>query len=586
MRTTIYWLSRCFRSKRVVFLSTILLSFAVAAWADTPAINLFELDGDSITGNQSPPHDDWNLLNGTTGQNGSCTGACKLKEFAVDGDGQTIFTGGGSKDNSDIPNWAYKNGSVPPKDEIQNAYAASYNAPNGDVLVYFGADREAVNGDANIGVWFFQNPVGTNGTGGFTGTHVNHDVFIVSAFTVGGTTPGIQVYEWDSSCGGADNNNPQTGQCADKNLRVLFNSAQTCSASGLGHEACARVNGSATTVSWPYTPAHGSLGDPIPAAGFFEGGINVTELFAGIGQARPCFAAFLVETRSSQSTDAVLKDFVAHSFPQCHVSITKACACTAFHTDGSGYDYSFNGTVTNDGGGTLFNVTVADQGNNYNCGTLDVNQSVNFPQQCNGGPATFSSTAFPATNVASVTANTSTDPSSATVSASTGSVTCDTSAAACSPSPGLEVHKVCVTTLQVLSSNVVVRVDYTGTVKNTGNVNLTASVAEDHNNDGVTDVTFGPFALTPNQSVCYTSGNATCPSLTPPPAGTGTTPGAASYFPNTFTPVTPNGRAEFQDKVTASGTDAFGQAVPGPGSPPVADTAHCLICPFGFCALQ
>ena len=133
--------SRC---KRAAFLSALLLGFATAAWADTPAISLFELDGNSVDDSPEGAPDDWNTLNGTTGQNGSCTGECKLNVFATDGDGQTIFTGGGSKDNADISSWAYKSGSVPPKDEIQNAYAASYNAPNGDVIIYFGADREAV----------------------------------------------------------------------------------------------------------------------------------------------------------------------------------------------------------------------------------------------------------------------------------------------------------------------------------------------------------------------------------------------------------------------------------------------------------
>src|SRR2546430_16388679 len=89
-------------------------------------------------------------------------------------------------------------------------------------------------------------------------------------------------------------------------------------------------------------------------------------LFAASGAgAVPCFSSFLLETRSSQSTSAVLKDFVLGAFPECHISLTKGCQCTAFHRDGSGFDYSFSGTVTNDGGGTVFNVPVTDQGKNY-----------------------------------------------------------------------------------------------------------------------------------------------------------------------------------------------------------------------------
>jgi hypothetical protein len=586
MRTRILGVIRCVRSKPLAFLPTILLGFAVGAWATTAEITVFELDGNSIPSGS----DDWNLLNGTGagGANpGGSPGGSSLRVFAVDGDGQTIFTGGGSKDNADVTSWANKSGSVPDKDEIQNAYAASYTAANGDVVIVFGADREAVNGDANIGFWFFQNPVGPNGSGGFTGTHTNGDVFVVSAFTIGGTTPGIKVYEWDSACIGADNNSPQVGQCADKNIRVLFNAAQTCAPSGPGHEACARVNSSPISVSWPYTPKGGSPGDQIPPGGFFEGAINVTELFAGIGQTRPCFASFLVETRSSQSIDAVLKDFVAHSFPQCHISLTKACACTAFHPDGSGFDYSFDFTVTNDGGGTVFNVTVTDQGKTYSCGTLNVNQSKSFAD-CAGPAPTFSAATFPATNQASASANTG-QTGGSTITAVTDPVSCSSQSpeGACTPNPRLTVDKACVTALQISGTNIVVRVDFTGQVRNEGNVDIrSVQVTEDDNADGTIDQTFGVGTLTrastTGASKCYTNGLATCPSLLPVPAfNQPPVLGAGSYFPNTGTGVDP-GRVQFSDTVRATGIDAFGRAVEShPAGSGV--TANCLICPFGAC---
>ncbi|PYX51450.1 MAG: hypothetical protein DMG79_03015, partial [Acidobacteria bacterium] len=78
------------------------------------------------------------------------------------------------------------------------------------------------NGDANIGIWFFQNNVGPNGSGGFTGSHVDHDVFLISAFTGGGGTSTIEVLEWDHTCA-AGVKNPASGQCADTNLRLLAN---------------------------------------------------------------------------------------------------------------------------------------------------------------------------------------------------------------------------------------------------------------------------------------------------------------------------------------------------------------------------
>jgi hypothetical protein len=564
------------------------MCLVVVAWADTPVITVFELDGNSVEAAGAPP--DWNTLNGTTGQNGSLSGA-NLKSFIVDGPGQTIFATA-SKDNADVTTWEYKSGSVPDKDELVNAYAASFTAGNGDTIVTFGADRLATNGDANIGIWFFQEEVGIDGTDGFTGQHTNGDVFVVSAFTNGGGISNIKVYEWDDTCDAAANNNPQVGQCADANLRVLFSSAQTCTGAGQsGHEACAVTNAANINVSWPYTakfppPAPNDM----PIGGFFEGAINLTELFAGVGGTLPCFASFLVETRSSTSIDAVLKDFVGGSFPQCSIAVSKNCQCTAFRADGSGFDYSFSGTVTNSGGGTVYNVQVTDQGKTYSCGSLNAGASKNFPSaDCTGPANTFFAATFPTTNQASATANTASDGTSgATLTATTGPVSCsgENPTGACTPNPQLTVNKTCVTTLQQLSGLVVVRVDYTGKVTNNGNVNINnISVTEDDNADGSVNQTFNVGTLAPGADECYTNGTTSCPTLTPPPAGQATVTGAASYFPNTFTAVTPLGRAKFSDTVRATGTSAFGQTVE---SHPAGSgfTAECLICPFGFCPTQ
>src|SRR5207245_9240130 len=78
---------------------------------------------------------------------------------------------------------------VPDNDTITHAYAASYTAtPSGDKVVMVGGDRFAVDGDANIGAWFFQQNNSLNSNGAFSGVHVNHDVFLVSAFVGSGRT--------------------------------------------------------------------------------------------------------------------------------------------------------------------------------------------------------------------------------------------------------------------------------------------------------------------------------------------------------------------------------------------------------------
>jgi hypothetical protein len=63
---------------------------------------------------------------------------------------QTIFTGGSSKDDLDIPGWQHKDGSVPDKDDITHAGAAAYSE-GGDTFVYFGLSRLAVQGSADVG---------------------------------------------------------------------------------------------------------------------------------------------------------------------------------------------------------------------------------------------------------------------------------------------------------------------------------------------------------------------------------------------------------------------------------------------------
>jgi hypothetical protein len=65
------------------------------------------------------------------------------------------FTGGGSKDELDTSNWLHKAGSVLDKDDLAHAYAARYST-RGQVLLYFGADRTANDGDSQIGFLVLQ----------------------------------------------------------------------------------------------------------------------------------------------------------------------------------------------------------------------------------------------------------------------------------------------------------------------------------------------------------------------------------------------------------------------------------------------
>ena len=306
---------------------------------------IFELDGNPQDSTPTPTGEDWhkyfNTLNPAPPY--LIPGNALAKTFVAETGNVTTFTQGGSKDINGISQWRHTNGSVPDKDDLQNAFAAAYNV-GGDLLLYFGADRTANNGDANIGFWFFQSNVGLNGDGTFSGAHQDGDIFVVSGFTSGGQTSAIDVYEW--SCPGNPANCDQVGA-----LKLVTSStAAQCASSTTGsHIACAIANTGNVTSVWSYTPKQGA-GGTFPVASFFEGGINVTALLG----TTPCLSSFIVETRSSTSNTAQLKDFIRGSFSLCGLSATKACPANGtVNPDGTSIHYLFNGTVTNTGVGTL-----------------------------------------------------------------------------------------------------------------------------------------------------------------------------------------------------------------------------------------
>ena len=72
-----------------------------------------------------------------------------------------------------------------------------------------------------------------------------------------------------------------------------------------------------------------------PVVGFFEGGLDLTD----IGLGRECFPTFMVETRSSQSITAVLKDFTIGRFERCAATIR-----TEIHSAAGDSDPDLQGT--------------------------------------------------------------------------------------------------------------------------------------------------------------------------------------------------------------------------------------------------
>ena len=625
MRTTMYWLNRCFNPKRFLLSLGALGAAAVAlpvalvlaavlsgTFVDDPAI--FELDGNLTSGDFGGTRD-WSnaaltasglgpdVVTTTTPDPPSLAPA-GYPYVIPDPAGQTIFTQGGSKDTLDVSNWMYTSGSVPDKDEITHAYAAAYSVNTGGggsqphTWIYFGADRFAQNGDSNIGFWFFQNsirlggsPTATKATP-FTGVacpsgatnclpgelHRNGDVLVVSAFTQGGAIGSILVFEWQSGALVLSATIPAPAECTPSSPSHVL--------------GCAKINGASAVAappSWGYTPKTGSA-NSIPAGGHFEGGIDVTALFSG--QA-PCFASFLAETRSSQTDNAQLKDFVLGSFPECSVAITKACAPPpSFLSNPPRVHYSFTGNVTNDGGGNLFNLTVADTFPSGASNTSLLQPSTPAGGLASGASAPYSGSFEVSTDAEVINHVTA---SAAATSGGSNTVTSDHfgnpaaadahfgvpgSACAISTNPSLSLTKSCVVSLVPGFGGVVLADDTTITVCNTSpdgtstisNITLTNNVLLNGPGSGADFTVDSNFTLQPPGQP------GDCQTYTP------------RYIPTQCAggpPTLDGGRCEFDDTVRISSIpkDPFGRDLP-PDRIPLPKSASCHVCPFGACTLQ
>jgi hypothetical protein len=299
--------------------------------------NSIELDGDVAETAGAP--DDWATIN--------CDGGTAIAKTGVDADGnnKSIFTGGGSKDNIDIPSWQYKDGSTPPKDDLINGYAAKFTGSGGDSILAFGAERASNNGTAFIGVWFFQDAVSLGANGAFSGAHSVGDILVLNTFTNGGSFATAKVYQWVGAGG--------TCQPGD----ILQKGGTLCdiTASAPAGSVLSVSNGSPITIPPGTCPTWAYPGGTVPTNSFFEGAINL-DAFPELSGA--CFSSFLIETRSSAVVDAVLKDFILGQFDTCpNPDITKT-ADSPDVCDGTPTVYTY--TVTNPPGSQSVAVTLSD----------------------------------------------------------------------------------------------------------------------------------------------------------------------------------------------------------------------------------
>ncbi|PIB12381.1 hypothetical protein [Vibrio rotiferianus] len=518
-----------------IFIYAVITSLFIGSSAfATPTDGVFELESNAnaVDDSAAGAPDDW----GTPPLDGSA------QVFSFEDDTatpDTIFTGG-KKDIQDIPQLGWKTGTVLDKGDILHAYAAAYII-NNELVLTFGADRFGNSGDAFLGFWFYQDSVGTNPDGTFSGQHVAGDLLIqVNYLQSANAGPEILVLEWDTSCKKAASNNPQDGECAAANLRLKVRSNALCAP---GNQlVCASTNTSDATSPWPYTPKDG-VDDVFPPETFFEGGVNITQLL----QADTCFSAFAAETRASSSITAQLKDFVVGDFELCSVDITKTCNQAQVNDTEDGYVYTYSGDVINDGVGTLYDVVVEDleAGTIHSLGSIPSGQSASYS-------GSFESTSNGLTNTVRVTAA-ATPGGQATIT-DTASDPCES----LSLSPMISVNKSCTSGFKQTASGIIAEVSFSGMVCNT-TPDLTlvnVSVVDD---SGTPSDTADDVVVLSNVV------------LGPPGSGNECEPYSGSYIPTAFS----NSETQsFRDTVTAvgflkiDGTQATNTA-----------SADCDICP-------
>jgi hypothetical protein len=550
-----------FKLMLLASLAAIALTPGLAAAIDVDTLDLFELDANATDEANNEPDDDWAT---PPNQGGAAEFTGILQDLG--GAGDKIFAGN-NKDIQDLSAWSHKPGPLtgPDKNDITDAYAAAYESGTGQTVVYFGADRFSNVGDAFLGFWFFRGNVSTNADGTFSGVHTDGngvagggDVLVLVNYPQGANAqPEVQVLYWETSCTKAANNNPQPGQCADANLLLKAKQVGAqCSASAANQDFCAITNPVEINAPWGYTPKSGTAG-LFPAESFYEGGINLSILGGN-----SCFSSFMAESRSSKEYNSTLKDFVLSSFELCSVAIAKDCTDGSLNQSETGFVYNYSIVVTNDGGGTLYDLQVVDNSgtpNNaadddtFTLSTLAAGASHTFT-------GSFDSSLNPPTNTATVAA--------AGSSGGARTVT-DQDSDTCPQidrDPRINVTKCCTTELTVDDNNVVVSVNFSGQVCNaTGGDSGLAAV-------GLSSVTVTDDAGTPSDG----SDDQVVFSATSLPANT-CQPFSGSYAPSSISTSDPQS-ATFTDTVTAIGTAplGFGQAT---------DTASdtCSVCTRDEC---
>jgi hypothetical protein len=302
---------------------------------------------------------DWNIVYNAVQNHGSDKNPCATDiinsvacDWLNDPPGQSIFTLG-SSDTANITGWHWTDSSVPDADEILHAYAIKFS----NSLLYFGADRFAVNGAKDMGFWFFKSSVTAKADGTFvddTGAPAVHqigDILALGTFSQGGAVTTIRVFKWVGTGG------------SDGSLDVQGNFPDCVPGSGTA-SGCNTVNNTTIPSPWLYVGKSAVAPNVIYGGGMMEGGIDLGAL--GL---TGCFASFMAETRSSPSLTAAQKDFTLGRFESCGATLVTT------PQDGSGTNVGSGGL---DLGTGVTGVTAKDSAVLTVNGTTSFTGSVNF----------------------------------------------------------------------------------------------------------------------------------------------------------------------------------------------------------------
>lgn len=349
---------------------SVLMAFLVVLFTSATAVFAADLELEGNILNDGDP--DWEDIFDVSGTNvptqanplpAGFVESVFVRDFVPGASGPDISTfTTGSKDTLNItPGWeCTRSNNVNDKTDIVNAYAAA--ATNGDIVVYFAMERYSNEGTGNIGFWFLKDgstgcAVQPNGpkTLPFTGNHSDGDILIVAEFDNGGANVTILAYRWVGGAGGFLDPTPVAAD-------------SKCVNGGAAQNLCGIVNGNllagygaATDVPWlTETKQPGNTpSNDLDVSEFFEGKINLTALNL-VG----CFTKYMAVTRSSTSLTATIFDYALGDFSLCSIDVTKACTTgidnPVINNTGDKVVTTFDVTVTNDGAGSVSNVTIEE----------------------------------------------------------------------------------------------------------------------------------------------------------------------------------------------------------------------------------